>query len=215
MKHMLLPATAFITATLSIFGCGGSDDSSTGGSGKSCEQVSACGGDITGNWKIVDFCPDTSAVPEAITQICESAKLEYDEPSISGTIAYKTDKTYTQTASASGTGYLVLDQACLKQGTVTLTCKQIEDAINDKSKSKVACSAAGSGCRCGLGINQKADDEGTFAVAGQNLSVTPKGGTKTDSAICVKADKAYLTLTLSPDNDTAYTFKGQLQLQKQ
>lgn len=215
MKHTLLPLTAFITATLSIFGCGGSDDTSAGGSGSTCKLEAACGGDITGNWKIVDFCPDTSAVPEAITQICESAKLEYDEPSISGTIAYKADKTYTQTASASGTGYLVLDQACLKQGSVTLTCKQIEEAINDKAKSKVQCSAAGSGCRCGLGINQKADDQGTWAVSGQSLSVTPTGGTKADSAFCVKADKAYLTLTLSPDNDTAYTFKGQLQLQKQ
>ena len=215
MKHTLLPLTAFITATLSIFGCGGSDDSSAGGSGSSCEQVSACGGDITGSWKITGFCPDTSAVPEAITQICETAKLEYDEPSIAGTIAYKADKTYTQTASASGTGYLVLDQACLKQGTVTLTCKQIEDAINDKSKSKVQCSAAGSGCRCGLGINQKADDQGTWALAGQSLSVTPMGGSKIDSPVCVKSDKAYITVTLSPDNDTAYTFKGQLQLQKQ
>jgi hypothetical protein len=215
MKHQLLPLTAFITATLSIFGCGGSDDSTEGGSGSSCKLEPACGGDITGNWKIVDFCPDTSAVPEAIQQICESAKLEYDEPSISGTIAYKADKTYTQTASASGTGYLVLDQACLKQGSVTLTCKQIEDAINEKATSKVQCSASGSGCRCGLGINQKADDEGAWAVTGQSLSVTAKGGTKSDSPVCVKADKAYITLTLSPDNDAAYTFKGQLQLQKQ
>lgn len=217
MKHKLLPLTAFITATLSTFGCGGSDDTSGPGSGASCSLEAACGGDITGNWKIVDFCPDTSAVPEAITQICETAKLEYDDPSISGTIAYKADKTYTQTASATGTGYLVLDQACLKQGTVTLTCKQIEEAINNKATatSKVACSAAGSGCRCGLSINQKADDEGTYAVAGQNLSVTSKAGGKSDNPVCVKSDKAYITVTLSPDNDTAYTFKGQLQLQKQ
>lgn len=216
MKHKHLPLTAFITASLSIFGCGGSDDSSAGGSGSNCELVPACGGDVSGSWKITGFCPDTSAVPEAIKQICETAKLEYDAPSISGSVEYKADKSYTQTASASGTGYLVLDHACLDQGGgVTLTCKQIEEAINDKAKSKVQCAEAGSGCRCGLSINQKADESGTYTVSGQTLSVTPMGGTKSDNPICVKSDKAYITLTLSPDNDAAYTFKGQLQLQKQ
>jgi len=215
MKHQHLPLTALITATLSLFGCGGGDDTSDGSSGPGCAQIPACGGDITGSWKIVDFCPDTSAVPEAIKQICETAKLEYDEPSLSGNVEYKADKTYTQTASASGTGYLVLDQACLKQDSVTLTCKQIEDAINERAKTKVACSTAGSGCRCGQTINQTAPDNGTYAIAGQNLSLTNKSGTKSDNAFCVQGSNAYISVTLSPQDDASYTFKGQLQLQKQ
>jgi len=215
MQHKHLPLTALITATLSLFGCGSSDDSGAGSAGPSCDLVSACGGDVTGSWKIVDFCPDTSAVPEAITQICESAKLEYDEPSVSGTVEYKADKSYTQSASASGTGYLVLDQACLKQDSVTLTCKQIQDAINEKAKNKVTCSAAGSGCRCGLRINQSANGTGTFAVAGQNLTLTAASDSKTDAPFCVKGDKAYITVQLSPDDNASYSFKGQLQLQKQ
>ena len=40
-------------------------------------------------------------------------------------------------------------------------------------------------------------------------------GGKSDNPVCVKSDKAFITVTLSPDADTAYTFKGQLQLQKQ
>jgi hypothetical protein len=214
MKHKHLPLTAFITATLSVFGCGGSDDSSPGGAGSSCDLVSACGGDIAGSWTIVDFCPDASAVPEAIMQICESAKLEYDEPSVSGTVEYKADKSYTQNASATGTGYLVLGQACLKQDSVTLTCKQVQDAINEKAKSKVTCSMSGTGCRCGLNINQTTNDTGTYAIAGQNLSLTDKAGTKADNPFCVKGDKAYITVKLSPEDNESYSFKGQLQLQK-
>jgi hypothetical protein len=214
MKHQHLPLTAFITATLSLFGCGSSDDSSSGGASSNCQLVSACGGDIAGSWTIVDFCPDTSAVPEAIMQICESAKLEYDEPKVSGTVDYNADKSYTQNASATGTGYLVLDQACLKQDSVTLTCKQVEEAINDKAKSRFTCSMAGTGCRCGLNIDQKSTDTGTYAVAGQNLSLTDKSGTKADNSFCVKGDKAYITVKLSPEDNDSYSFKGQLQLQK-
>jgi hypothetical protein len=198
-RTILLPWMALFCLPGAI-GCGGNDTDTfgVGGGGANCQLVSACGGDVSGDWKITGFCPDKSKVPEEIKQICETATLQYDEPKVSGTVAFNSDMSFEQTATASGTGYLVLDAACLKQDQVTLTCNQIEDAINENSGADpVKCSAQGSGCRCALHLNQSPNSSGEFSTSGNTLTLTA-GSDSSDIQYCVNGTRLTINLSLSP-----------------
>jgi hypothetical protein len=199
-------------------GCGGGDDSAPSG-GPSCTQVSACGGDLVGEWKIADFCPDKNKVPDEIKQLCETATLDYDKANVSGTLSLKSDKTFALDSKASGTGYVVLGADCLKQsGGPTLTCKQVEEAINTNSKTQpVACASANGGCRCALSITDNGASTGTYEASGDNATLTNKDNSKLESTYCVKGSKLYMHLNLATgamSGGMSYDLAGQLELEK-
>lgn len=184
-------------------------------------QTSPCGGDLTGEWRIVYFCPDTNKVPEEVKQICETATLDYDNANVSGTISYKADKSFALTSTASGTGYVVLNADCLKQsGGVTLTCKQVEEAINQNAKDasqRVACASGGGGCRCALNLSETASSRGTYEVAGNKVTLTDKDAKKLESQFCVKGSTIYMSLNLATNGTSggqSYEFAGQLEAEK-
>ena len=218
MKHSTLPWLA-IWAVAAVIGCGGDDPDAPSGGAK-CTQTSPCGGDITGEWKIVDFCPDTNKVPQEVKDICETATLDYDKANVSGSISYKADKSYSLTSTASGTGYVVLGADCLKQsGGVTLTCKQVEEAINQNTKEasqKVSCASSGSGCRCALNLSETATSTGTYAVSGNGVTLTDKDSKKLESQFCVKGSTLYMSVNLATGSSggMGYEFAGQLEAEK-
>jgi hypothetical protein len=216
MKHSLVPC--FVLAVL--VGCGGGDDGSTPNStGATCTQTSPCGGDITGDWSIVSFCPDTSnAAPEEVKQICAQATVDFDTPMVSGTISFKADKSFTQSSSASGTGYLVFPPSCLDQPGAKLTCAQVQDGLTQNSNNqKWACTSANGGCRCGLQLADTANNGGTYTTSSNDLTLTSTGASALPSMYCVKSDKLYMHLSLATtatSGDKPYQVAGQLELEK-
>jgi hypothetical protein len=213
MKQLLLPFAALLSASLGL-GCGGDDSSDVGSGGASCNIVAACGGgDVTGSWQITSFCPDKSDVPGEVQDLCKTATLDYDTPTVSGTLEFK-DGTFTQTASAKGTGYVVMGRSCIEDNNVT--CAQAEELINKKSGGpQVSCKASsGGGCRCAVQIDQSnVTDSGKFTTAGTTLTLTGGKGKPLDSSYCLQSNKLYLTFTLDAAAD-AYGFTGQLELTK-
>jgi len=213
MKHTLVPLIALVFATISA-SCGGDDeDGSTppgGGGGATCTVTAACGGDIAGDWNVTGFCPDTSKVPPQIKDLCESATLDYDAPVVAGSLSFKADKSYTQSTTAKGTGYLVLPADCLKD---LPSCEQAQQLINGSggTEKPVTCAASNGGCRCALAVDEKADSTGTYTTSGQ--TVTIKATEELTSNYCVKGSELTLTLNFSP-GDEKYQFAGQLKLQK-
>lgn len=207
----ILPVTV-----AALLGCGGADDTSDA---PSCELVTACGGDAVGDWTLVDFCPDTNEVPEGITQICETASLEVDDIVVSGSLSFKGDQTFVQSSSAKGTGYLVLDAACLNQGMISLTCAQVEDAINERSGTDpVSCQGSDGGCRCALSLDLQVQDEGSYAVAASKLTLMSEQSGDLEAGYCVQGTSMTLDLKLTPSGnagDAAYEVGGQLKLAKQ
>jgi len=205
-------------ATLSgLLGCGGADDTSS--SADACELVPACGGDAVGQWKLDGFCPDTEMVPEAITQICETASLDVGDITVSGTLTLKEDMTFVQSSKAKGVGYLVLDAACLKQGDVSLTCAQLEEGINMQSGTDpLSCESSGGGCRCSLAFDLTVDDQGSYAVAGSTLTLMSSQSGSLEAGYCVQGASMSLDLKLAPSasaDDASYELGGQLTLSKQ
>lgn len=216
MKHSLVPC--FVVAVL--VGCGGSDDGSTGSStGATCTQTNPCGGEITGDWSIVSFCPDKSnAAPQEVKDICADATVEFDTPMVSGTISFKADKSFTQSANASGTGYLVFPPSCLDQGATKLTCPQVQDALTSNSKDqKWTCSSADGGCRCGLQLADMASVTGTYTTSSNDLTLMGMSMDSLSSQYCVKSDKLYMHLSLATNamaGGKPYQVAGQLELEK-
>lgn len=221
MKHLLLPLVALVSVTVAL-GCGGDDDDNKGTSdtntGATCSLVSACGGNVVGNWKIAGFCPDKSRVPLQVQDVCPTAKLDYDAPTVSGTLVFKDDKTFTQTATAKGTGYLVLDKSCVED--VQLDCPTTEDLLNKNWDGAPLDCKAGSngGCRCAIDIDEpNAANSGTYATAGNTLTLTGATGDEIESTYCAQgSDKLYVTLNLTAGSagSTTLGFTGQLQLTK-
>jgi hypothetical protein len=154
-------------------------------------------------------------VPQGAKDICETATVEYPNPTVSGTISFKADKTFTQTSTASGQGFLVLDKSCLQQGSTTLTCTQIQQAIESNSGTKTTCTAANGGCRCGGTMQQSTTDNGTYAASGTSVTLTGKSS-ELSSPYCVKGTDLYLKLNLSTETEGGAPFEltGQLVLTK-
>ncbi|MEY4582748.1 MAG: hypothetical protein RL701_7451 [Pseudomonadota bacterium] len=211
MKHSLVPMAAWLSAAL-LIACGGGDDDDASPTGPNCAPVAMCGGDVVGEWSIASFCPDTSKVPDEVKAICTTATLDYDEPTVSGTLSFKADKTFTQTASASGTGYIVLDKKCVEAAG---NCTEAEGLINANSgtNQKLSCKdSSGGGCRCALHVSQSnKTDSGTYVVSGSKLTLD--SGEKADSTFCVASDVLTLTVSLAPSAN-AVAFTGQLHLTK-
>lgn len=213
MKHILGPLIALLFATISV-SCGGGDDddSPSSGGGATCTVTAACGGEIAGDWSITGFCPDTSKVPSQVKELCEQASLEYDEPTVSGSLSFKADMSFTQTTSAKGTGYLVLPADCLKEDS--LTCDQATQLINGKlTGQQVKCSASNGGCKCALAVDETANSMGTYSTSGSTVTLKSTGQDDVPSMYCVKGSELTMTLTFTP-GDKMYQFGGQLKLQK-
>jgi hypothetical protein len=213
MKYTVGFLAALTTVWLGV-GCGGDDDSGATPPAPSCTPIAACGGTLTGDWKISSFCPDTK-VPQAAKDICETATVDYGMPKVSGTISFKDDKSFTIDASANGTGALVLDKSCLQQGSTTLTCAQIQQAIESNTGTMTTCTASDGGCRCSGSVMGNNTETGTFTSSGNSVTLKTSGGSL-DSNYCQQGGNLYLTLNLSGTTDAgaALELAGQLVLTK-
>jgi hypothetical protein len=181
--------------------CGGGDDSGSTGA-TTCTQMSACGGDIKGDWNVVAACIDQAALADQAQQICEAATLTSSVTSVSGTISYKADNTFVQGAStAAGTVDLVLPASCLKQGGVTLTCPQIQGVLNkDTADAPWTCASSNGGCKCSEAPQLSAMSTGTYSVSDKTVTLTSTATATMESTTvvqdyCIVGSKLYLLPT--------------------
>jgi hypothetical protein len=227
MKYAFVLVTV-VGLVIGSAGCGG-DDNGAGGSGAagsgagtagsaSCEKVVACGGTLTGDWTIAQICVDQPGASPDVKAICETAEVTIGSATGSGSISYKADLTFTQTATIDAVGTLILPPACLKQGNSTLTCKDVQDLFRmDAAASQIVCtSSSNNGCTCTNPVHQVTSNTGTYAVSGSTVTLT----TSTDKGTaeyCVKGNKLYLHTTVSSQTAGAgagFTPSGQLVLDK-
>jgi hypothetical protein len=193
---MNISRVSWVVVALAIGGmsCGGDDDSSGGTA--TCSPVSACGGDIKGSWKVQAACLDPAALADQAHQVCDDASLAVLSPMVSGSITYKDDGTYVQAPSnAEATVEFTLGASCLKQGAITLTCKQVQDQLNkDPSGAQSTCVSNNGGCKCSADAKVSGDSHGTYTVSGN--TVTLNDGTKeVVQDYCIVGSKLYMLPT--------------------
>lgn len=195
---------------LIISGCGGTAEDEAA----SCGDTSKCGGAIVGNWKITSTCLKLEGTSVADTMGCAGITSEGKDVVMSGTVSYNGDKTYQSNVTITGSTLVTVPAACLTQRGVTLTCSQLQQALEassaDGGYQSVACSGSGS-CSCTMKLVPAVQaTRGTYSTSGGTLTQTAAGGTPDDSSYCVKGN----ALTLSPSS-SASSVTGSVVLGKQ
>jgi hypothetical protein len=185
-------------AVASGLACG--ESSSSGGT---CSSVTACGGDITGTWKVVSECG------QATGTIAEQGACAVGVSDVvlsgSGTYTFNADGTYTSTASESESDTFAFAAACLSTNGATATCAQLASTLMSSAIaaspsltiSPWECSqGAAGGCSCSASVAESAMPAGTYATAGNVLTETPTGTAAFTLGYCVQdGSKLYIIST--------------------
>lgn len=195
MRGVLVTMVAVLCAALAS-SCG-----SGSGGVASCGKVSPCGGDPVGAWKFTSQC--VNDLSDFTDNFCPTATASLSGASASGTATFSADGTYSLNFMQSGTIQVTLPPACLKQGTLTLTCPQLQQLLQatfaddpDAPFTNVTCSGAGA-CSCSMTLTTTTADTGTWLVDGTTLSLS---GGESGGEFCVKDKELHLI-----DVDTTMT----------
>jgi hypothetical protein len=205
---------------------GGSAGSASGAAGNplaSCDNVTACGGDVVGTWLVGDACLKVSGELDlsGLGTDCKSSPVT-GTLAVSGTFTAKADGTYTDETMTTGEEILDLPQTCLTLSGTATTCKRIGGPLASVGYSKVTCvdNTTTLGCTCtatveqsgGLGlVSATPSTSGAYTVADNVLAISD-GVHDTPYSFCV----AGAALTVSPPsmNKTGRS-TGTIVLQKQ
>jgi hypothetical protein len=189
---MSLVSVVGLLAALAAAGCGSS--------GGTCSNAAACGGDIVGTWTITSSCVSESG--SMFDSQCPSATVRSSGLTITGSVTYNADGTYSLTSSTAGSLYITLPPSCLVSNGVTVTCDQLNQVFlsNPTPGLTVNCTGSSS-CACTETIaNQTSSETGTYTTTAAGLLTdTPTGATADQTDYCVKGT----TMTQSPHAGSA------------
>jgi hypothetical protein len=181
-------------------------------------DVAACGGELTGSWKILNFCFDQPSAPSNLLDVCPTATLNVSNTVVTGNITYKADKTFSQATMLTATLTLTIPGSCL-QGQNAVTCSQLESSSNQAATgSKVSCSStADAGCQCSSALQDSSQDSGTYTVDKARLTLVNKDGATDEEDFCVKGSNLYMLapMTMQVPADMGDALTGTLVLQRQ
>ena len=148
---------------------------------------------MTGDWKTTSVCVD----PPMVTDVCEAATAMVSGTKITGTASFKADKTFTLMATIDAMGTLILPASCLKQGSTTLTCKQIQDVLAmDRNAKQLTCSDNAGGCKCLNPYHETVSNSGTYDASGSSVMLT-SGMDKATADYCVQDGKLHMNIKTS------------------
>jgi hypothetical protein len=206
--------------------CGGTTTTqSSGGSGSppACGEPQ-CGGDIVGTWLVTQSCLSVSATA-TMSGCSEPLTVSGSDYVISGTLELRGDGTFTQTTnSLSVSMQEKFPAACLKFGSVTMTCAQLDQAmqqqasVTDGGLPSLRCVDAGDGgCMCsGTMTSQNGSVTGTYTVS-QGILTRVSGTATYQSDYCVRGtnlSEIPRTWVVSP-SVTRSAYSGAIVYQKQ
>lgn len=187
---------AWGVVALALVGCGGSDESDPA----QCSNIAGCGGDVVGQWTIQSTCltPTLSSMNS-----CEGMTADASGVKTTGTITFKSDKTFTSSFAQSGSMVVNVPASCLMRNGATVSCTQLQQGLQgsaaDPSVTSVSCAAANGGCACTLVMApQNSSNSGSYETSGSVLTEVKSDGSSEENAYCVKGG----TLTLSPTSSS-------------
>ena len=207
-------AVVRFVAALFLVGCGGSSEDDGSGA---CPNVTSCGGDVVGSWKITSTCLAFDVPSTMGNDGCPDQTTRVVDWQMSGNLNFNADLTYSANATQTGTVVTTLPAACLTRSGITLTCAQLEDGLqaslaNGGFSSGTCSTSAGNGCACTLvTLPQSSNATGTYSTDGGVLTQTQTGGSPESSDYCVKGS----SLTVSPSASDMSGVTGSVTLTKQ
>ena len=199
-------------------GLGGGGCSSGNGS---CGKVEPCGGDVVGTWKASGSCVNTAALNASVgsdfMSQCPGASVGNPRQSISGTITFNGNLTYTRNITTSASMDMTIPASCLTQGGITLTCAQLnaafQQAFQGDPNSDIAsftCGGSGS-CSCRFTLKPTTtSDSGTYSTSGTTMALTATSGGIDGGDYCVQDKTLHL---VSVDRTTNMGPMGQATIE--
>jgi hypothetical protein len=221
MKEIQVLRVVLLVATFAV-SCGKSDSNTGDTASDACTAVTACGGDLTGTWKMENFCFDQPSLSADVMQFCDTAKIAISNSNVTGTLSYKADKTFTQDAMITATATLTLPGTCIS--AAQLSCTEIESNSNDPASTDatgmLTCTPTpDGGCQCSQEVSDSSQASGTFTVDKSTVTQVNSADGSTDvEDFCVKGKTLYLvqpmtTVAMGSMGDASLT--GSLVLAKQ
>jgi hypothetical protein len=188
MKTTIVKALVGLSLAVFVNSC------DSDGSGN-CGKVAACGGDIVGEWSVVDTCLSFAGAPPT-GDFCPTATIDAGGINVSGKVSYKADMTFSTMLTISGSMAMELPASCLTVEGITLTCAQVDQAVKqafaadpDPSIQSISCAGMGS-CRCTFVMApQSSTSSGTYTTSGTTVSENGSAGTP----YCVQGNELHIS----------------------
>jgi hypothetical protein len=183
------------------YGCGshmGEGENAVG----SCGKVVACGGDVTGTWKLTSACYVGVGV-EQPTVGCPSATAALFVDDASGRLSFAKGN-FTRALDLNGRTVITYPASCKTSSGQTRTCTDFAGAgatAGAVPGEKTTCTTAANGdCLCTMPMHASLGDSGAYTVDGTQLT------TPTDTFdFCVKGNSLVVRpqVTSGPGGMTA------------
>jgi hypothetical protein len=200
----------FALTSLASLSC---DGSSTGNNvSTSCPAFTACGGDLTGTWKIASVCSKGASTP---TSTC-SAQSTPTNARYDGTFTFEIGGTYQQSISVRGSTKLTYSASCFTSSA--FTCEALDTELKSAEAAAVgftgSCASSSDGsCVCNETMDMTFAEAGNYTVSGSSVTLTATTSSPGDGGgefdYCVQGNN--LTLQI---NDTTGAPTGALFLTK-
>ena len=177
MRLFVLALLGSFLGILGSSGCRGSVDAPA-----CAASFTPCGGDPTGTWTYAEACNAGSVMSAS----CPTATSDLSS-NVSGTYTFNADKTFSTEATVAETGTETIPTSCLGTG---VTCSDLmTNMVVDGLTVQETCTGTTT-CTCTVSISGTLDETGTWAMAGNDLVITPKGGkASTPAGYCVSGDQ--------------------------
>ena len=209
-KRTTLFAATFLMSVASFTACGGDEDSG----GANCAAGEACGGDVVGTWQIQDSCAYGNFI-DTMDTMCSETTVDASGLKMTGTMAFKADKTYTTNSVLNGTMKMKMPSSCLNDESGSLTCEQFGalftafSALGGGNEISIQCSGTTT-CACDLKFNSAKNEEvGNYALNGKKITLTSndEDNEPETSDYCVKGSALSMSQAASAGSTGSATIK--------
>lgn len=172
-------------------GTGGSGSGGSGGTGSgSCGMVEPCGGDIVGTWNVTGECINSMVLDPQTQAICAQASISNISISVSGSGTFNADLTYSLAENVTVMVTWNVPATCLAGETCDYFASMFQGQL--PANTTFTCTGS-SACTCTEAASGTADDNGTYALSGSNISVTSAvSGSTSSGGYCVQGSTLHL-----------------------
>lgn len=180
-----------------LLGCGG--DGGTSGPA-TCDNFTACGGNLIGAWHLAHVCPTAAALMTAAAgfKVCPQGTASIDAFAITGTTAIDGKGTWRDDLVYDVGVTTAFPTSCLSAGETCAAAEAKLDAQIGVSTASCQTTNTKDGCNCTYRVNSPAKLERSFVVGGTSITKTdPANGSTETSQFCVDGN----TLRTKSDKD--------------
>jgi hypothetical protein len=196
----------FTLSCAALLGCGGdgsaarppADGGAHADAVVACEPFAACGGDLTGTWRLVNTCPTAAAKMAVEDQLkfCPAGSASLDRYDFSGTATFDTQGAVKYDVLIDIAVSTSLPSSCLGAGQ---TCTAVQQTLMGQSGvTSAICQTTNAGCSCTYAAKAPDKKEDGYVASGTVITETnPIDGSVETSQYCVDGS----TLRVKSDKD--------------